>query len=48
MSQSIATPQAITVAEARRRADLSALTFTTTGLNANGQQINDVGVYDKQ
>lgn len=30
MSQSIATPQAITAAEARRRADLSPLTFTTT------------------
>src|SRR5215831_10406299 len=30
MSQSIATPQAITAAEAYRRADLSALTFTTT------------------
>src|SRR5918912_2816247 len=30
MSQSIATPQAITAAEARRRADLSTLTFTTT------------------
>src|SRR5262249_42505413 len=30
MSQSIATPQAITAAEARRHADLSPLTFTTT------------------
>src|SRR5215470_10664583 len=30
MSQSIVTPQEITVAQARRRADLSALTFTTT------------------
>jgi len=28
--------------------DGKTLTFTTTGLNANGQQINDVGVYDKQ
>src|SRR6266581_7967815 len=30
MSESIAIPQAITAAEARRRADLSTLTFTTT------------------
>ena len=30
MSESIATPQAITAVEARRRADLSTLTFTTT------------------
>jgi hypothetical protein len=29
-------------------ADGKTLTFTTTGLNANGQQINDVAVYDKQ
>ena len=30
MSQSIATPQAITATEARCQADLSPLTFTTT------------------
>jgi hypothetical protein len=24
------------------------LTFTTTGVNANGQQINNVAVYEKQ
>jgi hypothetical protein len=29
-------------------ADGKTLTFTTTGMNANGQQINDVAVYDKQ
>ncbi|SRR5260221_12116294 len=29
-------------------ADGKTLTFTTTGLNANGQQINEVAVYDKQ
>jgi hypothetical protein len=29
-------------------ADGKTLTFTTTGVNANGQQINDVGVYEKQ
>jgi hypothetical protein len=29
-------------------ADGKTLTFTTTGLNANGQQLNDVAVYDKQ
>src|SRR5260221_1695220 len=27
-------------------ADGKTLTFTTTGMNANGQQINDVAVYD--
>jgi hypothetical protein len=29
-------------------ADGKTNTFTTTGVNANGQQINDVSVYDKQ
>jgi hypothetical protein len=29
-------------------ADGKTLTFTTTGLNANGQQINDFAVYEKQ
>jgi len=29
-------------------ADGKTLTFTTTGLNANGQQINDISVYEKQ
>ncbi len=29
-------------------ADGKTLTFTTTGVNANGQQINAVAVYDKQ
>jgi hypothetical protein len=29
-------------------ADGKTLTFTTTGVNANGQQINNVAVYDKQ
>jgi len=29
-------------------ADGKTLTFTTTGLNANGQQINDFAAYEKQ
>ena len=29
-------------------ADGKTLTFTATGVNANGQQINDVSVYEKQ
>jgi len=29
-------------------ADGKTLTFTTTGLNANGQQINDFAVYENQ
>ena len=29
-------------------ADARTLTFTTTGVNANGQQINNVAVYEKQ
>jgi hypothetical protein len=29
-------------------ADGKTLTFTATGINANGQQINNVSVYDKQ
>jgi hypothetical protein len=29
-------------------ADGKTMTVTTTGVNAKGQQINEVGVYDKQ